>query len=138
MTALTAAKKTIELLRLLLSKGRQQQNEECGNGAAGEKASRDMPELFYYAGVNVDSFGEAGLPALAEKARGQWIVISETDQYPAYSTLLKQIPNAFPQGLKKLHMPDVRDKIYVGWYDPPAGANTKIQWSPRNQIDSEE
>jgi hypothetical protein len=39
VTELTAAKKTIELLRLLPSKGKQQQNnEECGNGAAGEKS----------------------------------------------------------------------------------------------------
>jgi hypothetical protein len=38
VTELTAAKKMIELLRLLPSKGKQQQNEECGNGAAGERS----------------------------------------------------------------------------------------------------
>jgi len=34
---------------------------------------RDLPELFYYAGVDVDSYGEFGLPKLAATRGGHWV-----------------------------------------------------------------
>jgi 4-amino-4-deoxy-L-arabinose transferase-like glycosyltransferase len=88
---------------------------------------RDLPELFYYAGVDVDSYGEFGLPKLCAARGGHWVVISENERYPAYSTIRKYIPAAFPRGITQLHMPDPRDRIYAGWYDPPAGANVNIE-----------
>jgi 4-amino-4-deoxy-L-arabinose transferase-like glycosyltransferase len=89
---------------------------------------RDLPELFYYAGVDVDSYGEFGLPRLCAARGGHWVVISENERYPAYSTIKKYIPGAFPRGITKLHMPDPRDQIYVGWYDPPPSSDTRIEW----------
>jgi 4-amino-4-deoxy-L-arabinose transferase-like glycosyltransferase len=89
---------------------------------------RDLPELFYYAKVDVDSYGEFGLPQLVAVRGGHWVVISENEKYPAYSTIMKYIPGAFPRGIKKLPMPDPRDVIYAGWYDPPANADTRIEW----------
>jgi len=98
---------------------------------------RDLPELFYYAGVDVDSYGEYGLPQLVQH-RGHWVVISQGEKYPAYSTIMKYIPNAFPRGITKLNMPDPRDQIYVGWYDPPASADTRIEWKVVKQSESED
>jgi 4-amino-4-deoxy-L-arabinose transferase-like glycosyltransferase len=89
---------------------------------------RDLPELFYYANVDVDSYGEFGLPKLAATARGHWVVISENEKYPAYSTITKYIPGAFPRGVTRLPMPTPTDVIYVGWYDPPVDADTRIEW----------
>jgi hypothetical protein len=99
---------------------------------------RDLPELFYYAGVDVDAYGEFGLPQLAAVRGGHWVVISENEKYPAYSTIKKYIPGAFPRGITKLPMPDPRDQIYVGWYDPPAGANTRIEWNVEKSEEPDE
>jgi 4-amino-4-deoxy-L-arabinose transferase-like glycosyltransferase len=98
---------------------------------------RDLPELFYYANVEVDAYGEFGLPQLLQH-RGHWIVVSQGEKYPAYSTILKYIPNAFPRGVTKLNMPDPRDQIYVGWYDPPAGADTRIEWNVGKQVEPDD
>jgi hypothetical protein len=98
---------------------------------------RDLPELFYYAGVDVDSYGEFGLPQLVQH-RGHWVVISQGEKYPAYSTILKYIPSAFPRGVTKLNMPDARDQIYVGWYDPPSNVDTRIEWNVAKQVESDE
>jgi hypothetical protein len=99
---------------------------------------RDLPELFYYAGVDVDSYGEIGLPRLVAARGGHWVVISEGEKYPAYSTIKKYIPGAFPRGITKLPMPDPRDQIYVGWYDPPANADTRIEWKVEKSVEPEE
>jgi len=99
---------------------------------------RDLPELFYYAHVDVDSYGEFGLPKLVATARGHWVVISENESYPAYSTIMKYIPKAFPQGVHWLPMHDPRDKICVGWYDPPAGADLRIDWHEQKHVEAEE
>jgi 4-amino-4-deoxy-L-arabinose transferase-like glycosyltransferase len=99
---------------------------------------RDLPELFYYANVDVDNYGEFGLPQLANARGGHWVVLSQTDQYPAYSTILHYVPDAFPNGAHRLHMPDPRDVIYVGWYDPPKNANTHVEWHVNQKTDSED
>jgi 4-amino-4-deoxy-L-arabinose transferase-like glycosyltransferase len=99
---------------------------------------RDLPELFYYANVDVDNYGEFGLPQLAAAGGGHWVILSQTDQYPAYATIVKFIPGAFPNGAHKLHMPDARDVIYVGWYDPPAGASTHLEWHVNQKTDAED
>ena len=89
--------------------------------------TRDMPELFYYSGLSVDAYGENGLATLAANCRGEWVILSENPQFPAYSTLLSFIPDAFPAGMTKLHMPDPRDRLYIGFYNPPAGASTYVK-----------
>jgi 4-amino-4-deoxy-L-arabinose transferase-like glycosyltransferase len=114
--------------------------EVIGNASRVSAAGvvRDLPELFYYAGVNVDSYGEFGLPQLAATRGGHWVVISENEKYPAYSTIKKYIPHAFPRGITKLPMPDPRDQIYVGWYDPPADADTRIEWHVEKPVEPED
>jgi 4-amino-4-deoxy-L-arabinose transferase-like glycosyltransferase len=111
-----------------------------GNSARVSAAGvvRDLPELFYYANVDVDSYGEFGLPQLAAARGGHWVVISENEKYPAYSTIKKYIPGAFPRGITKLPMPDPRDVIYVGWYDPPANADTRIEWNVEKSVEPED
>ena len=99
---------------------------------------RDLPELFYYAHVDVDSYGEFGLPKLVATARGHWVVISENESYSAYSTIVKFIPKAFPRGVTWLPMHDPRDKICVGWYDPPAGVDLRIEWHEQKHVEAEE
>jgi 4-amino-4-deoxy-L-arabinose transferase-like glycosyltransferase len=99
---------------------------------------RDLPELFYYADVDVDAYGELGLPQLAAARGGHWVVISENEKYPAYSTINKNIPGAFPKGITKLPMPDPRDRIYVGWYDPPANVDTRIEWNVEKSVEQDE
>jgi hypothetical protein len=66
------------------------------------------------------------------------VVISENESYPAYSTIMKYIPKAFPQGVHWLPMHDPRDKICVGWYDPPAGADLRIEWHEQKHVEAEE
>ena len=83
--------------------------------------NRNTPELFFYANVEVEAFGERGLARLAEKPGGRWAVVSQNKLFPEYKTLASQIPGAFPRGVVQLKMPNPRDVVYVGWYDPPAG-----------------
>jgi hypothetical protein len=35
-------------------------------------------------------------------------------------------------------MPDPRDVIYVGWYDPPANADTRIEWHVETSVEPDE
>ena len=73
------------------------------------------------------------------RAAGIGWVISEAEKYPAYSTIKKYIPGAFPRGEPiKLPMPDPRDQIYVGWYDPPADADTRIEWKVEKSAEPDE
>jgi 4-amino-4-deoxy-L-arabinose transferase-like glycosyltransferase len=95
---------------------------------------RDMPEVFFYANVDAQSFGEFGLLKLAETRGGHWVVLEEKE----LTAIQKQIPGAFPNPPTKLPMPDPRDRIFVGWYDPPANANTKLNWKPEKQAESDE
>jgi 4-amino-4-deoxy-L-arabinose transferase-like glycosyltransferase len=113
--------------------------EVIGNAARVSAAGvvRDMPELFYYAGVDVDSYGEFGLSNLVANASGHWIVISQAEKPPAYSTIMKEIPGALTR-VTKLPMPDPRDVIYVGWYDPPPGENTHFDWHVEKHADADE
>jgi 4-amino-4-deoxy-L-arabinose transferase-like glycosyltransferase len=88
--------------------------------------NRDMPELFYYADLPVTAFGERGLDKLARQPGGRWVVLSQNTTFPEYSTLTSQIPTAFPDGVTQLKMPDPRDKVYVGWYEPPPGVSRVV------------
>jgi hypothetical protein len=95
---------------------------------------RDLPELFYYANVDAESYGEFGLLKLAATGGGHWVVLEEKELNP----IVKQIRGAFPKGFKRLPMPDPVDRIYVGWYDPPVDANTKLDWKPEKQVEPDE
>lgn len=99
---------------------------------------KDLPELFYYAHVDVDSYSRSGLAKLAAARGGHWVVLAQTPECPAYEAIASHIPNAFPRGAVKLNMPDPRDVIYVGWYDPPPGADTRIQWNVQNSAEPED
>jgi 4-amino-4-deoxy-L-arabinose transferase-like glycosyltransferase len=134
-----AARKNAERQRKSAKNPAAQLRSIIGNSPRVSAAGvvRDLPELFYYAGVDVDSYGEFGLPRLVQH-RGHWVVISQGEKYPAYTTILKYIPKAFPRGIAKLNMPDPRDQIYVGWYDPPAGADTRIEWNVVKQVEPED
>ncbi len=92
---------------------------------------RDMPELFYYAHIPVQAFGEQHLADLAASAAPRWVVLADNDRFPEYTTVLRDIPNAFPHGATKLNMPDAHDKVYVGWYEPPAGSPRALHLIPR-------
>jgi hypothetical protein len=92
--------------------------------------NRDMPELFYYAGLPVTAYGERGLDKLARVPGGHWVVLSQNRIFPEYGSLTTQIPTAFPNGVTRLTMPDPRDVVYVGWYDPPAGVSRAIKPTP--------
>jgi hypothetical protein len=135
-----AARKNAERRKKSAANVSAEIREVIGNATRVSAAGlvRDLPELFYYANVDVDNYGEFGLPQLAAAPGGHWVVLSQTDQYPAYNTLLKSIPGAFPRGAHRLHMPDPRDVIYVGWYDPPEGANTHVEWHVNQKTDSED
>jgi 4-amino-4-deoxy-L-arabinose transferase-like glycosyltransferase len=134
-----AARKNAERIRKSAKAPAAKLREDIGDArvvlAAG--VVRDLPELFYYAGVDVDAYGEFGLPQLAAVRGGHWVVLSENEKYPAYSTIQKYIPGALSK-VRKLPMADPRDIIYVGWYDPPAGADTRIEWKVGKAVDSDE
>jgi hypothetical protein len=123
-------RKNIERQRKSAQRAAPQLRELVGNGGNIAVASmvRDMPELFYYSGINVRAFGEKGLPALASAPGGRWVVLSENATFPEYSSLVRDVPSAFPRGATKLNMPDARDKVYVGWYDPPAGVSRQVHY----------
>jgi 4-amino-4-deoxy-L-arabinose transferase-like glycosyltransferase len=124
-------RKNIERRRKSAQSTAQQLRGIVGDGTSVGVGSmvRDMPELFYYAGVQVHAYGEFGLPALAADPSGRWVVLSQNPMFPELSTLQEQVPNAFPRGVTKLNMPDPRDKVYVGWYDPPAGASREVHYT---------
>jgi 4-amino-4-deoxy-L-arabinose transferase-like glycosyltransferase len=84
---------------------------------------RDQPELFYYAGVKVQAFGEQKQSALAAAPGGRWVLLTQNDRFPEYSTIKRDIPHAFPYGGRWLKMPKSKagEGIFVAWYDPPAG-----------------
>ncbi len=84
--------------------------------------NRDMPEMFYYADLPVRAFGERGLDKLAATPGGQWVVLTQNKIFPEYGTLTSQIHDAFPHGVTRLNMPNPKDLVYVGWYEPPAGS----------------
>ncbi len=134
-----AARKNAEKRRKSAANASATLRKAIGN--AGEVSAagvvRDLPELFYYAHVKVKSYGEFGLPQLAAERGGHWVVISENEKYPAYSTIQKYIPGALKR-VQRLPMPDPRDVIYVGWYDPPANADTRIEWHVAKSTDPEE
>jgi 4-amino-4-deoxy-L-arabinose transferase-like glycosyltransferase len=92
--------------------------------------NRDMPELFYYAHVPVIAYGERGLDKLAIAPGGRWVVLSQNPTFPEYTALLSQIPKAFPSGVTRLAMPDARELVYVGWYDPPPGVSRIVTPTP--------
>jgi 4-amino-4-deoxy-L-arabinose transferase-like glycosyltransferase len=105
--------------------------------------NRDMPELFYYADLPVTAYGERGLNKLVAVPGGQWVVLSQNKTFPEFSTLTSQVPGAFPHGVTRLKMPDPRDIVYVGWYDPtplPGGGVRAIKLPPvsANTVDSDE
>ena len=85
----------------------------------------DVPELFYYAGVPVKSYGESGLAELAAAPGGRWVVLSQTARFPEYNTLIAQVPAAFPDGVHTLKLPK-GDRLFVGRYDPPPGASRVV------------
>ena len=87
--------------------------------------NRDVPELFYYAGVPVRAFGESGLAALAAAPGGRWVVLGQNKMFPEFRTLTAQVPGAFPRGWHTLRLPK-GDAVYVGWYDPPAGTSPVV------------
>ena len=89
----------------------------------------DVPELFYYAGVPVHSYGEGGLARLAAEPGGHWVVLSQTPRFPEYRTVTTQVPAAFPDGVHVLTLPK-GDHLYVGRYDPPAAASRRITVPP--------
>jgi MFS family permease len=134
-----AARKNLERQHKSAKTPAQQLRSILGNvpRVSASGVVRDLPELFYYANVDVDAYGEYGLPQLVQH-RGHWIVVSQGEKHPAYSTILKYIPNAFPRGITKLNMPDPRDQIYVGWYDPPEGADTRIEWNVTKSVEPED
>jgi hypothetical protein len=100
-----------------------------GNPVAVASENRDTPELFYYAGVPVEAFGERGLASLAAKPGKRWVVLGQNRMFREYQTLIYDVPAAFPHGVTQLAMPK-GDKIYVGLYDPPPGASRVITTIP--------
>ncbi len=92
--------------------------------------NRDTPELFFYAGTPVRAFGERGLAKLAAAPGGRWVVVSQNKLFPEYATLTKQVSGAFPRGVTRLTMPNPRDVVYAGWYDPPAGGSRAVTMPP--------
>ena len=89
--------------------------------------NRDMPELMYYADVQVKAYGERGLAKLAAEPGGRWAIVTQSGLFPEYKTLTAQVPGAFPRGLTRLALPaTAREQVYVGWYDPPAGVSRVV------------
>jgi len=134
-----AARKNAERQRKSAANGAVQLRAVIGNATRVSAAGlvRDLPELFYYAKVDVDSYSVTGLPELVAQ-RGRRRVLADTTDCPAYSTIINHIPGAFPKGSTRLKMPDPRDVIYVGWYEPPANANTHFEWHALNLAEPEE
>ncbi len=107
-----------------------------GGPVAVASENRDTPELFFYAGVPVQAFGERGLAKLAAAPGPRWVVLGQNRLFPEYATLIKQIPGAFPRPPVRLTMPNPRDVVYVGWYDPPAGASRVVTLPPASADDA--
>ena len=93
--------------------------------------NRDLPDLFYYAGVHVDAYGEQHLSNLCARAGGQWVVLADSARYPEFSTIQREVPGAFPRGVVLLKTPDTKSHVYAGWYDPPAGESRVVTLVPR-------
>ncbi len=92
--------------------------------------NRDTPEMFFYAGVDVRAFGERGLAKLAAAPGGRWVVLSQNKLFPEYATLTSQVPGAFPRGVVRLGMPNPKDVVYAGWYEPPPGTSRAVTLPP--------
>jgi 4-amino-4-deoxy-L-arabinose transferase-like glycosyltransferase len=95
---------------------------------------RDLPELFYYTGVDVHAYGEFGLPKLADSRGGCWVVVSENENQQASAIIKKYIT----RGFTRLPMPDPHDRIYVGWYDPPVDAKTHVDVTEKKTTESDD
>ncbi|HSV16171.1 MAG TPA: hypothetical protein VLI90_18055 [Tepidisphaeraceae bacterium] len=138
LTVPLSDRKNIERRRKSAQSTAQQLRSIVGDGTTVGVGSmvRDMPELFYYAGVQVHAYGEFGLPALAADAGARWVVLSENKRFPELSTLQQQVIDAFPRGVTKLNMPDPADHVYVAWYDPPAGASRAVHYTSNPAADT--
>ncbi len=124
-------RKNVERQRRSTRNAAAQLRAIVGDGAvAVASENRNTPELFFYAGVPVEAFGERGLAKLAAKPGGRWAMVSQNKLFPEYGTLTSQVPDAFPRGVTRLTMPNPRDVVYVGWYDPPPGASRVVTLPP--------
>ena len=77
---------------------------------------RDLPQVFYYAGVSVDAFGEHGLDALAAAPGERWIVIEDDESHHELKRLTRIAPGRF---LKKIALQLADDTLYLIRLAPP-------------------
>jgi 4-amino-4-deoxy-L-arabinose transferase-like glycosyltransferase len=90
-----------------------------GNGAVLSAAAvvRDLPQVFYYAGVSVESFGEHGVGGLAATAGPRWILLEEqSPDHLEYTQMRRLTPERVRQ-VRRLRLAD--EWLYLIWV--PAG-----------------
>ena len=74
---------------------------------------RDLPQVFFYAGVNVDAFGEKGLDKLAAAPGRRWIVLNDIE----FAKLIKSAPGRLDH-ITPLHL--AKDTLYLAQYSGPS------------------
>jgi 4-amino-4-deoxy-L-arabinose transferase-like glycosyltransferase len=73
---------------------------------------RDFPQVFYYAGVDVDAFGEHGLSKLVAAPGQRWIVLNEDEYGWLAKTAAGRLDHVTPLRL-------ARDTLYLARYTNP-------------------
>jgi 4-amino-4-deoxy-L-arabinose transferase-like glycosyltransferase len=90
--------------------------------------NRDLPQVFYYAGVSVEAFGEMRIDRLAAAPGERWVVLAE----PEYLKLSKEKPGRL-QRVTPLHLPS--DTLYVArYFGPDLPIPTTTTSAPGDQI----
>jgi hypothetical protein len=90
--------------------------------------NRDLPQVFYYAGVSVEAFGEMRIDRLAAAPGERWVVLAE----PEYLKLSKEKPGRL-QRVTPLHLPS--DTLYVArYFGPDLPTPTTTTSTPSDKI----
>jgi len=73
--------------------------------------NRDLPQIFYYAGVPVKAFGEKRLADLVTAPGNRWVALSEDEYHTIFAGTWGALSKVTPLKM-------VNDTVYLAWYEP--------------------